>query len=268
MVADSDLAVGQLVDTISHSSIWSSSAIFVVEDDSQDGADHVDAHRIPVAVISPYARRGVVIHTRYDLLSVVRSIELIVGMKPLSLNDALATPMYDVFTSTAVNSAPVTVIPPQIDLLTPQQDHCARCRDARRHSRSTGPTRSRNGSWTSSSGNRSTARTARRHRRDRVPMSASRPPSKKGPLSLVQARRRSRRVPRVACVRGTDRRRVDLETLLDLTTPWCLMVASTLRIADQVAPGLLEGRSVEQQETIRGTECLLVSYARLDSSDR
>ena len=73
MVADSDLAVGQLVDTISHSPIWSSSAIFVVEDDSQDGADHVNAHRIPIAVISPYARRGIVLHTRYDLLSVVRS---------------------------------------------------------------------------------------------------------------------------------------------------------------------------------------------------
>jgi len=58
MVADNDLALGQLVDTISHSKIWSSSAIFVVEDDSQDGADHVDAHRIPVAVISPYAKRG------------------------------------------------------------------------------------------------------------------------------------------------------------------------------------------------------------------
>ena len=67
MVADSDLAIGQLVDLISHSSIWPESAIFIVEDDSQDGADHVNAHRIPVAVISPYAKRGAVIHTRYDL---------------------------------------------------------------------------------------------------------------------------------------------------------------------------------------------------------
>jgi phospholipase C len=105
------------VDTISHSSIWSSSAIFVVEDDSQDGADHVDAHRIPVAVISPYARQGAVIHRRYDLVSVVRSIELIMGMRPLSLNDALATPMYDAFTSQALNSAPVDVIPANVDLL-------------------------------------------------------------------------------------------------------------------------------------------------------
>jgi DNA-binding beta-propeller fold protein YncE len=118
MVADSDLAIGQLVEMISHSDIWSSSVIFVVEDDCQDGADHVDAHRIPVAVISPYAREGAVIHTRYDLLSVVRSMELIMGMDPLSLNDALASPMYDVFTSEPLNSAPVDAIPSNIDLLT------------------------------------------------------------------------------------------------------------------------------------------------------
>lgn len=117
MVADSDLAIGQIVDTISHSSIWDSSAIFIVEDDSQDGADHVDAHRIPVAVISPFAKAGAVIHTRYDVLSVVRTIELILGMKPLSINDALATPMYDVFASTRVNTEPVRALVPKVDLL-------------------------------------------------------------------------------------------------------------------------------------------------------
>jgi DNA-binding beta-propeller fold protein YncE len=118
MVADNDQALGQLVDTISHSRIWSSSAIFVVEDDSQDGADHLDAHRIPALVISPYARRDVVIGNRYDLVSVIRSIELILGMKPLGLNDALATPMYDVFSPKRVNAAPVTNVPARIDLLT------------------------------------------------------------------------------------------------------------------------------------------------------
>ncbi|MEI6621520.1 MAG: alkaline phosphatase family protein, partial [Actinomycetes bacterium] len=118
MVADSDLAVGQIVDTISHSSIWSSSAIFIVEDDSQDGADHVNAHRIPVAVISPYAQPGAVIHTRYDLVSAVRSIELILGMKPLTINDALATPMYDAFAGTVVNGDPVPSVPVGVDLLT------------------------------------------------------------------------------------------------------------------------------------------------------
>lgn len=117
MVADSDLGVGQLIDTISHSSVWKTSAIFVVEDDSQDGADHVNAHRIPALVVSPYARRGVVLHTRYDLLSVVRSIELIMGMHPLSLNDALAAPMYDAFAPTRVNAEPVSAITPKLDLL-------------------------------------------------------------------------------------------------------------------------------------------------------
>ncbi len=117
MVADNDLALGQIVDTISNSRIWSSSAIFVVEDDSQDGADHVDAHRIPALVISPYAKRNVVIHTRYDLVSVVRTIELIIGMKPLTLNDALAIPMYDVFSNKPVNSAPISVVPAKVNLL-------------------------------------------------------------------------------------------------------------------------------------------------------
>jgi YVTN family beta-propeller protein len=118
MVAADDQGLGQLVALISHSKIWSSSAIFVVEDDSQDGADHLDAHREPALVISPYARRGAVIHTRYDLLSVDRSMELIMGMKPLGLNDALATPMYNVFSPTPVNGAPVNNIPTKINLLT------------------------------------------------------------------------------------------------------------------------------------------------------
>jgi DNA-binding beta-propeller fold protein YncE len=117
MVADNDLALGQIVDTISHSQIWSSSAIFVVEDDSQDGADHVDAHRIPALVISPYARRDVMIHTRYDLMSIVRTIELIIGMKPLTLNDATAIPMYDVFSPKPVNSAPINAAPAHVNLL-------------------------------------------------------------------------------------------------------------------------------------------------------
>ncbi len=117
MVADSDLGVGQIIDTISHSPIWSSSAIFVVEDDSQDGADHVDAHRIPVLVVSPYARSRAVIHTRYDLLSAVRSVELIAGLKPLTLNDALATPMYSAFSSKPENLEAYTAITPSADLL-------------------------------------------------------------------------------------------------------------------------------------------------------
>ncbi|MEA2293012.1 MAG: hypothetical protein QOE86_651 [Solirubrobacteraceae bacterium] len=101
-IADNDLALGQIVDVISHSSVWDSSAIFVEEDDSQDGADHVDAHRQPGLVISPYARRGAVVHTRFDQYSVMATVERILGLKPLSINDALAVPMYDAFVSGGV----------------------------------------------------------------------------------------------------------------------------------------------------------------------
>ncbi len=115
LVADNDLGLGQIVDLISHSSIWSSSAIFVMEDDSQDGADHVDAHRMPGYVISPWVRTGGVISTRYDQLSMMRTAELMVGAHPLSLSDALATPMNDAFTTTP-NSAPYQAITPQQSL--------------------------------------------------------------------------------------------------------------------------------------------------------
>ena len=112
MVADNDLAIGQFIDIISHSSIWAQSAIFIVEDDAQDGPDHVDAHRSICYVASPYAKRGGnAIHTRYNQVSVIHTIELILGLKSLSLFDAVATPMYDVFTSTS-NVAPYTAITP------------------------------------------------------------------------------------------------------------------------------------------------------------
>jgi DNA-binding beta-propeller fold protein YncE len=117
MMAENDLALGQLVDTISHSPIWEKSLILVIEDDSQDGADHVDAHRIPAFAISPYAKRGAVIHTRYDFLSFIRTLELAVGMKPLNLFDAVATPLYDAFDSTPGNAEPYDAITPGIDLV-------------------------------------------------------------------------------------------------------------------------------------------------------
>ena len=116
MVADNDLALGQLVDLISHSVIWPSSAIFVVEDDSQDGADHVDAHRMPAFVISPWARHGAVVHTRYDQESALRTMELILGLRPLSMFDAMAAPMYDAFVSgpgAQPDLTPYTAIQPQ-----------------------------------------------------------------------------------------------------------------------------------------------------------
>jgi hypothetical protein len=118
LIADNDLALGQLVDAISHSSIWPQTAIFVVEDDSQDGADHVDSHRSPAFVISPWAKRGAVVHTRYDQYSVLRTIELITGLHPLSLNDALATPMYDAFGTTSDPTGTVyTAVQPAQNLM-------------------------------------------------------------------------------------------------------------------------------------------------------
>ena len=117
MIAENDQALGDMVDLISHSSIWKSSAIFVVEDDSQDGADHLDAHRIPAFAISPFAKQGAVVSTRYDFLSFIRSMELIMGMRPLGLGDRLATPMYDAFQAQPSNDAPYDAIPATVDLL-------------------------------------------------------------------------------------------------------------------------------------------------------
>ena len=98
-VADGDVAVGKVVDEISHSKYWKSSVIFVVEDDSQDGADHVDGHRAPVQVISPWARHGVVDSTYYSQITMVRTIEQILGAQPLNQKVAAATPMFGAFTS-------------------------------------------------------------------------------------------------------------------------------------------------------------------------
>jgi len=82
-VADNDLATGKIVDTISHSPYWKDSAIFVVEDDSQAGLDHVDGHRAPVQVISPWAQHGVVDNTYYSQITMIRTIEQILGVRPM-----------------------------------------------------------------------------------------------------------------------------------------------------------------------------------------
>src|SRR5712692_520703 len=117
LVAQNDYGLGQIVDLISHSSIWNQTAIFSVEDDSQNGADHVDAHRIPALAISPYAKPWAVVHARYDLPSVIRSMELILGMRPLGLMDALATPMYDAFSPKPDISAPFDALSPTWNVL-------------------------------------------------------------------------------------------------------------------------------------------------------
>jgi hypothetical protein len=113
-VADNDLAVGRVVSEISHSKFWKSTAIFVVEDDTQNGVDHVDGHRGPVDVISPYSQPGVD-DTYYTQLNMVKTIEQILGIKAMNQEDYAAEPMYDAFQATA-DDTPYTVAPNQIPL--------------------------------------------------------------------------------------------------------------------------------------------------------
>ncbi|MGB6384843.1 MAG: alkaline phosphatase family protein [Terriglobales bacterium] len=96
-MASNDYAVGRLVEAVSNSPYWKDTAIFVVEDDAQNGPDHVDAHRSTVFIASPYTKGGAVIHTNYNSTNVVRTIEDILGVNYLGLNDANALPMSDVF---------------------------------------------------------------------------------------------------------------------------------------------------------------------------
>jgi len=115
MVADNDLALGRLVEAVSHSSFWGSTAIFSVEDDAQDGPDHVDAHRSTAFVISPYTQTGVIDSTFYSSVSVLRTMELVLGVPPMSQFDAVATPMSAAFSSTA-NLRPYTAVVPGVSL--------------------------------------------------------------------------------------------------------------------------------------------------------
>lgn len=114
-VADNDWAVGQLVDAVSHSKYWSSTAVFVTEDDAQNGPDHVDAHRTTSVVVSPYTQTGRVDHTFYSTDSMLRTIELLSGLRPLTQFDAYATPMIPAFTNHP-NFAPYTSVKPSQSL--------------------------------------------------------------------------------------------------------------------------------------------------------
>jgi DNA-binding beta-propeller fold protein YncE len=101
MVAENDVALGRLVEAISHSPFWGDTAIFVIEDDAQNGSDHVDAHRTVGFVISPFTRRGgAVDSTMYSTVSMLRTMELILGLPPMSQHDAFATPMTNAFADT------------------------------------------------------------------------------------------------------------------------------------------------------------------------
>lgn len=114
-VADNDAGLGKLVEGVSRSKFWPTTAIFVVEDDAQNGPDHVDAHRTVALVISPYTRRNKTDSTLYSTSSMLRTMELILGMKPMTQFDAAATPMFNAFTAQP-DVRPYEALPPNVDL--------------------------------------------------------------------------------------------------------------------------------------------------------
>jgi YVTN family beta-propeller protein len=113
--ADNDLAVGLFIEHLSKSAIWKESAVFIVEDDAQNGPDHVDAHRTTAYVAGPFVKRGYVDKTMYSTSSMLRTIELILGLPPMSQYDAAATPMFKSFTAES-NLSPFSSLPPNINL--------------------------------------------------------------------------------------------------------------------------------------------------------
>ena len=115
LVADNDLALGRVVEAVSQSKFWRDTAIFVVEDDAQNGSDHVDAHRTVALVISPYTKRGQVDSNLYSTTSMLRTMELILGLAPMSQFDAAARPMFHSFQATP-ELRPFELVPAQVDL--------------------------------------------------------------------------------------------------------------------------------------------------------
>ena len=115
MIADNDLALGEIVQAITQSRFWKNTVILVTEDDSQAGWDHVSAYRTVGLVISPYSRLQKTIHTNYNQPSMIRTIEQILGMPPMNIHDATAMPMFDCF-STTPNDTPYRMVPNQVPL--------------------------------------------------------------------------------------------------------------------------------------------------------
>jgi YVTN family beta-propeller protein len=113
-VAENDYAVGRLVEEVSNSPYWKDTAIFVVEDDAQAGPDHVDAHRSPAFVISAYNRKGALIHDFHNTVSLIRTLEILLGIKPMNLLDSTAVPI-DIFQDSA-DLTPFQAILPDVAL--------------------------------------------------------------------------------------------------------------------------------------------------------
>lgn len=123
-IADNDLALGKIVELISHSAVWNDSAIFVIEDDAQSGADHVDAHRSVLLVISPWVKRGDISHVVTSMVGVQKSIYRLLGLGPLNLEDALSAGLSDVFTSEP-DFTPYTALPADPRIFDPRKARLA-----------------------------------------------------------------------------------------------------------------------------------------------
>ena len=121
-VASNDVAVGKIVEAITKSKVWGAFAIFIIEDDAQNGPDHVDSHRTAGLVISPYVKRKVVDSSMYSTVSMLRTVELLLGLPPMTQHDAAAPPMVNSFMARPDLSG-FTALPAEIDLMTRNPPH-------------------------------------------------------------------------------------------------------------------------------------------------
>jgi hypothetical protein len=125
-VADNDLAFGRIVEAFSHSAFWKETVIFGIEDDPQNGWDHVSGYRTTAYCASPYTKRGAVVSTQYNTTSLLRTIEQILGLPPMNQFDATATPMSDCFTATP-DFTPFDAVPNVVplDTMNPSEEQIA-----------------------------------------------------------------------------------------------------------------------------------------------
>jgi hypothetical protein len=125
-MADNDWALGQVVEAVSKSRFWPKAAIFVLEDDAQNGPDHVDSHRSPAYVLSPYTRRGTIDSSMYNTTSILRTMELILGIRPMTHFDAAARPMWAAF-SNKPDLTPYQAVKPEtpLDMKNPEGTQAA-----------------------------------------------------------------------------------------------------------------------------------------------
>ncbi|HKI87582.1 MAG TPA: bifunctional YncE family protein/alkaline phosphatase family protein, partial [Draconibacterium sp.] len=133
MVADNDLALGKIIDALSHSRFWKNTVVFITEDDSQNGWDHVSAYRTVGLIFSPYTRNGKVIDTEYNQTSFIRTIEQILGIPPMNIEDATAKPLFNAFSDKpdltpytfVKNIIPLNEMNPSLSSLNGRQKHYA-----------------------------------------------------------------------------------------------------------------------------------------------